>query len=157
MAEDLSIPGYFREAAVLPVRAFFDSLVSVSLSSPVTFLLLLLPAAERFAEVVLVGVAWLDALSAFMKLVEIGVGAVCAGVDCAEAIGDSCFSIVFRLGLGKRDYMITAYRILFESNTAIAEDSILIYRASPAHCPSSCRPLRIVLVAHHNVSSRSVI
>jgi len=83
---------YFRGATVLPVRAFFVSLVSVSLSSPVAFLLLLLPAVVRFAEVVLVGVAWFDALSAFMKLVEIGVGAVCAGVDCADATGDSCSS-----------------------------------------------------------------
>jgi len=92
VAEYIYMEIYFRATAVLPVRAFLVSLVSVSLSSPVAFLLLLLPAAVRFAEVVLVGVAWFDVLSTFIKLVEIGVGAVCAGVDCAEAIGDSCFS-----------------------------------------------------------------
>lgn len=89
VVEGFFTEAYFRGTAVLPVRGFFASLLSVSLSSPVAFLLLLLPIAVRFAAVVLVGVAWFDALSVFMKLVEIGVGAVCAGVDCAEATGDS--------------------------------------------------------------------
>jgi hypothetical protein len=71
-----------------PVLGFLTSLVSVSLSSPTVFLFLFEPAPVLFAEVELVGVAWFEPPSPFIKPLDSGVGAmVAAGVDCADGIG----------------------------------------------------------------------
>jgi hypothetical protein len=75
-----------------PVLGFLTSFVSVSLSSPPPFFLFLfVPAPVLFADVELVGVAWLEPASPFTKLLDRGVGAIAAtGVDCADASGLSC-------------------------------------------------------------------
>jgi hypothetical protein len=84
------VPNHFLAATPKFVLIFFVSLSS-SLSSPsATFLFFLVPAPYLFAEVALVGVAWLDPESPFV--ISRGVFGIAAmGVDCAVSVGDSCY------------------------------------------------------------------
>lgn len=81
---------YFLGTPEAVLDDFLNSRVSVSLSSPALLLFFFAPVPVLLAEVELVGVASLEALSVFKKLlVAIGVGAVWTGVEVDEGAGDS--------------------------------------------------------------------
>ena len=85
-----------------------------------------------------------------------GVGAVCAGVDWADAAGDSCFGRLVHesraTGVEK-----VIYSVLLKANTAVAKYTVLIRRTPPSQSSSSTSSLSIVVESNHDIPRRRIV